>query len=223
MPNITTLIEAPRGCGYRKEGGFYLMLPKFDAKPCGKLPLPLEQCPCCSQGIKFSRGWTWINGKLLFENVDCKNYLDGDDSPCGSCILSSPPEKMGLIWIGEKYYRTPEDWIDEGITMGISRRIKNIPKGFIVGETWVAVAHIKAIPATIKVFGIDEIPARPAIFQVFKPSHVDYVVKSDDTEEHLSKLEEKGVRLVNVVKKEKAMVISNSKQQVDLWDEVMMR
>ena len=55
MPNIITLVEGPRGCGYRKECGYYMMLPHFKAESCGKLPLPLEQCPCCGQGIKFSR------------------------------------------------------------------------------------------------------------------------------------------------------------------------
>jgi hypothetical protein len=197
--NIEVKTEGSRGCGYRKEGGYYLMLEKVQFHGCGKLPLPLEKCPCCGAGIKFSRGWTWINGKLLFEKVKCTTNL----KQCPLCILDHPPERMGLLWIGEKFYPTPQDWIDEGNVMGISRRIKNVPKGFVIGETWVAVAHIRAIPKT-EIYFTDkkeETPARPAIFQVFKPSHVEYIVAKKDTKKKLRDLEKKGIKLVRVIKK----------------------
>jgi hypothetical protein len=198
--NIETKIEGSRGCGYRKEGGLYLILEKFQAKDCGKIPLPLEKCPCCGAGVKFSRGWTWINGKLLFEKVKCATGL----KQCPPCILDHPPERMGLLWIGEKLYPTPQDWIDEGMTMGISRRIKSIPRDFKVGETWVAVAHIKAIPKSISVLdGQPDLPAKPAIFQVFRPTHIEYVVREKDGKKKLADMQKKGIKLVKVVKKNK--------------------
>lgn len=196
MPNIRVSHEGKRGCGYRKEGSLYLVLPEFEGKPCGKLPLPLDHCPCCGAGVKFARGWTWINGKLLFKDKECPFPRPLRHE---RCILDDPPEKMGLIWIGEKFYKTPEDWMEEGRDMGVSRRIKNIPKGFVLGETWVAVAHIEAIPGGETWEGKKE-KGKPAIFQVFKPSVIEYIVKGTETEEELTKLEERGISLVKVVK-----------------------
>lgn len=212
MSNIRINLEGKRGCGYRKEGGLYLVLPEFVGKPCGKLPLPLDRCPCCGGGIKFARGWTWIDGKLLFKDRGCPLPRPLNHE---RCILDDPPEKMGLIWIGEKFYETPEDWLNEGRDMGVSRRIKNIPKGFVLGETWVAVAHIEAIPGQV-VVKVPDLPppdnggkkitkekkekGKPAIFQVFKPSAIEYIIKGTETEEELTKLEERGISLVTVIK-----------------------
>lgn len=220
MADIRTVVEGRRRCGYRKKGGFYLILAEFSARACGKLPLPLDVCLVCGEGIRFSRGWRWINPRKLFDGVKCK--LDGD---CGGCILSDPPEKMGLLWIGEKFYPTPEDWIGESETMGISRRIRNVPREFEPGKTWVAVAHIKGISAPYIKTGLEEAIEnhylkltslesavkktiernlrKPAIFQVFRPSHVEYVVRGDETEEELRALEERGIVLVDVVPEEK--------------------
>ena len=66
--NIETRITAPRGCGLRKPGGLYLVAGAPNA-PCGKLPLELTVCPCCGQGIKFARGWTWVDADRLFKDV----------------------------------------------------------------------------------------------------------------------------------------------------------
>lgn len=53
--------------------------------------------------------------------------------------------KAGLMWVGEKFYKTPEVFVAEGVTMGFSKRIKAVPRGFKVGETYVLLAHPKAI------------------------------------------------------------------------------
>jgi len=201
---IEIRIDDKRGCGYRKEGGLYLILPEFEAKPCGKLPFPLNKCPTCSQGIKFCRGWTWINGEKLFGKGRCdkdKNLPLNKD--CYFCILSNPPEKMGLLWIGKKFYKTPEDWIKESKEIGISRRIKTIPRGFKIGETWVCVAHIEGI--------LGDLPG-PGIFQVFKPSAVEYVVKLDDPEEKLEDLQKRGITPVKVVQRQMEFCLKSKEQ-----------
>jgi len=219
MPNIRVSHERARGCGYRKEGGLYLVLPEFKGQPCGKLPLTLDRCPCCGAGIKFARGWTWIGGKETFAGKEC---TINDRVTKLTCVLENPPEKMGLIWIGEKFYKTPEDWLNEGRDMGVSRRIKAIPNGFKTGETWVCVAHVDAIPGAYviedgqkqglcnhepnakgtacKKCKAKKEKGKGAIFQVFKPSAIEYIVKGTETEEELTKLEERGISLVKVVK-----------------------
>lgn len=70
-----------------------------------------------------------------------------------------------------------------------------------------ALAHRKAIPE--KVLEKDELGTEvevvkftPAIFHVFCPARVEYVVKEDDPEEKLNKLEERGFSLVKVIPKD---------------------
>ena len=92
---IETRIDEKRGCGWRKPGGLYLIGGKL-AAPCGKLPIPLTVCPTCGHGIKPSRGWTWINGKVLAANQACRAA-----GYCERCPLCDPPEQVGLLWIRE--------------------------------------------------------------------------------------------------------------------------
>lgn len=193
MATITTKVEGKRGCGYRKGGGLYFISDGIGA-PCGKLPIPLDVCPCCSAGIKPARGFTWIHSKL-FEDKKC----GGVDNPtCFSCPMNLYDMRLGLMWCGEKFYPTPEHFMREGAAMGVSKRISQIPKDFIVGETWIALAHRKAI----MVAEGDEITYQAGIFQAFKPSRIEYVVRGDETEEELDAKEKRGFTLVKVIPKE---------------------
>lgn len=200
---ITTVVEGKRGCGYRKEGGLYLRsdgLGRF----CGALPIELEICPTCHHGIKPARGWTWINLAELVAVRGCSVMS------CGDCpIADAKIQEVGLLWIGEKYYPTPEDFSREGNQMGLSRRITTIPKRFKLGETWVALAHRKAISKVDFKAGTDpeqtEFPLKfsAGIFHVFKPARVEYVVNPvGDTAKKLAAMEKRGITLVKVVRAE---------------------
>ncbi len=123
---MRTSVEAKRGGGYRAGGGLYLVTAPGIQTPCGKLPFELTTCPTCSGGIKFSRAWTWINPKTLFQRSMC----DEERDVCALCPLLHPPERAGLLWIGEKYYKTPADWTAEVHKMGVSRRIPHLPNDF---------------------------------------------------------------------------------------------
>ena len=90
--------------------------------------------------------------------------------------------------------------------MGISRRISSLPRHFKLGQTWVALAHRKTIPEKVMEktdlgVEVEAIRYTPAIFHVFQPARVEYVVKETDTEEKLNKLEERGFSLVKVIPK----------------------
>ena len=61
-------IEQKRGCGYRKVGGLYMVGGGIGV-PCDRLPYELTVCPCCSQGVKQSRGWTWIDVAKFFQGM----------------------------------------------------------------------------------------------------------------------------------------------------------
>ena len=208
--NIQTVIEKKRGCGYREPGGLYLRTDGI-GRICGALPIELVVCPTCHQGIKPARGWTWINIAALVDVRGCKLEGDSFDNEgkggCGDCpIADAKIQTAGLIWVGEKFYKTPEDFSREGREMGISRRITMVPRGFKLGETWVALAHRKAIWNKITEDpGTTEIYYKPGIFHIFKPSRIEYVVKEFDPQDKLERLEKRGITLVRVEKEQQEM------------------
>jgi hypothetical protein len=181
-------------------------------KECGALPLSVIACPVCGGGIRRARAWTWINSRELFG----RNGIACELEHCSLCPVSHPPEMAGLVWVGEKYYETPQDFTKEAGEQGISRRLTAIPKGFIVGETWVFLAHTKAVGRpcercfqTGKIkwdAGYSECPdckgkgkaMSPGIFHAFKPSRIEYVIKEDDKREKLERLQDRGVDLVRL-------------------------
>lgn len=135
-------IEARRGCGFRKVGGLYLV---SDGRGvvCDRLPISLEVCPTCGHGIKQARGWTWVDPAALVGGVhpNCT-----DEFPCPLCMAPHTlGPRAGLLWIGERFYRTVREFDREAAELGISRRIGAVPRGFKCGETWVLFAHPKAI------------------------------------------------------------------------------
>lgn len=132
-------VEAIRGCGYRKVGGLYLV-GGIISVPCDRLPIPLEVCPVCSQGIKVGRGFTKINPKkFLGEHEGCTDKIQ-------PCIACQPHTTTGFIMlVGEKHYKSPADFLNEGVKLGVSKRIPFIPKDLTLGKTPVYLAHHKAI------------------------------------------------------------------------------
>lgn len=177
--------EYRRGCGWRKPGGLYLVA-DGPAAPCGKLPIPLEICPTCGGGIKPSRGWTWVNGTALAATKTC-------ESPqCSSlCPLAGPLGRAGLLWIGEKFYPRPIDWEREADAQGVSRRIPAVPRDFKLGETWVLVAHRKAIEDPDGSF-------TPAIFRAFKPTRIEVVVTGDEPDDEIDGMVKRGLTPIKI-------------------------
>lgn len=212
-------VEAKRGCGFRKVGGLYLV-GSGNMVPCDRLNFPLEVCPCCNQGIKQSRGFTWIDfhayagvhtctdglGQEVPADVmfcRCRELAEkGERGRCPACD-PMPGEKYGLLWIGKKFYPSPDDFVREALGQGISKRISQIPKGLEIGVTWIMLAHPEAcakeiddpdIPdgkKTIKV---------PGIFYMFKPEAVEKIITETESKsaEEMAKLEKRGIRPVVV-------------------------
>lgn len=186
-------IEPRRKCNYRVAGGLYLCT-DGPGVGCDRLPIVLERCPHCGGGIKQTRAWTWVSADTILGNAGpCRNIYD----TCRFCSVCRPDgfepgQKVGLVWIGEAHYETPEKWLDEAAQLGISRRIAAIPKGFRIGETWVFAAHPKGAKIPLDVF-------KPAIVHVFKPSRIELVVTPSMKEEDWVKgYVEKGITLVEV-------------------------
>ena len=187
---IETRYDHARGCGRRKGGGLYLVCDDSGA-PCGRIPIPLKRCPTCDAGIKFSRSWTWVNGAALLTDHPCT----GEAADCLMCPLNDAAlagqERVGLLWVGEQHYPTPADFTAEADELGISRRIKTVPRDFVVGETWIWLAHNHCIPTAEAWI--------PGVFRIFRPQAIEYVVKGDETEEELQKMIDRGITPVRVV------------------------
>ncbi len=208
MLNVEISREEKRGCGYRKPAkdgvGIYLMSGQT-SEPCERLPFPLDVCPCCGAGIKFSRAFTWVNAPALFDpeiipicycfNADRKAYNDlsggHHHASCPLCNPSIHPEgKAGLLWVGEKFY-SPRSFMQEVAKMGISKKIPAIPHGFEIGKHWIFLAHIKAIAPPMPLFDEKTKPSA-GIITAFLPDHIDLVINNaNDIPEKASKLKEK--------------------------------
>ncbi len=195
-------IEQRRGCGYRQPGGLYLVS-STPAEECARLPRELNRCPTCDQGVKPTRGWTWIDPAPIF-------FPQNEPAPHGTefhaecCPLAFPGrlgKRYGLLWIGEKFYPTPLDFTREADVLGISRRIPALPRGFIVGD-YVLLAHRKACQWPVAhdaALGGEQLAYGPGIFSVWRPSRVEYVVRGDETEQELEEWTRRGVEPVEVV------------------------
>lgn len=200
-------VESKRGCGYRKVGGLYLVGGGIGV-PCDRLPLLLDVCPTCSHGIKPSRGWTWVDVNALVQGGHYEppsrkeeKYLC-DCAQKRGCSFCGRPETMGragLLWVGESFYKTPEEFIVEGVALGFSRRIRAIPRGFKVGETYVLLAHPKAIrdftpiePKEDELIGATELKFRPGVFYIWLPQRLEKIYpqslhNSDQVEEDMKR------------------------------------
>jgi hypothetical protein len=205
--------EAKRGCGYRKVNGIYLVGGGIGV-PCDRLPFPLTVCDCCGQGIKQARGWTWIDVNKFFGGIhnaeqDMWTPKTGMVLGCeerDTCPLCGRPQEMGragLLWIGESFYATPQDFIREGIELGFSRRIRTVPRGFQPGETYVLLAHPKAatVEEPLNELFPNETTTRqkPGIFYVWLPQRIEKILlESQRDSEEIEDLRKRGITPVFV-------------------------
>jgi hypothetical protein len=195
---IKIVHEGKRGCGYRVEKGIYF---RSDGSTigCGKFPIELTVCPCCNQGIKPSRSFQWINLSRFIEGKSCDGGHRCDFCPASDKNLSKLT-KCGLLFVGAKFYRTPEAFVNEAMAMGISRRINFVPKEFKLGESWVALAHEKAIPRVVE---NQPVTYTTAIFSLFKPDRIEIVVSGQESDEVIESYLRRGLSPVLVINPEK--------------------
>jgi hypothetical protein len=107
-------------------------------------------------------------------------------------------ERVGLLWIGADYYPRPSDFSEEAQRLGVSRRIKAVPRGFKLGETWVWLAH----PKVKRIVGEDDRDDQwiGGVFHVMRPTKLEKIVTESQShnEVEMTKLREDGITPVVV-------------------------
>jgi len=215
LANVRWEVKAPRGCGYRKRGALYLVS-GWPMHTCGLLPRELGVCPCCNAGVHQKIGWSWVQARMVLRPQDAHGCGAACDPVCGVRHLACEPDrKIGLIWIGARYYPEPEDFVREGREMGLSRRVATAPKGFVIGETWVLLAHPKAVPCQ-ECGGAGKFYAEtatetacepcngkgkcPGVFGLFKPTAIERICVLSELEQEgfLEGLQRRGITPVLV-------------------------
>jgi len=106
------------------------------------------------------------------------------------------------MWVGESFYKTPEDFIKEAEAMGIAKRIPVIPKRLVLGKTWVLLAH-KKVPFYPILEKAEPLRAEPtykkAIFYAFKPKAIEMLIwRSQAMPKKLTELKKRGITPVIV-------------------------
>jgi len=168
-----------------------------------------KSCPYCNGlGVETAGG----------EQYDCLSCVEGiiersqkcRRSFCDGCALGGAAEpRTGLLWIGEKFYPTPDAFLAEARTQGISRRLPAVPNDFVCGRTWVLTAHRLGTKAACPL-GPGTHPLdcpecegrgyvdRPAIFAGFRPERIEYVIKGTESEKQLRDMIRRGIQPVRV-------------------------
>lgn len=212
--HVEVSFEHPRHCGFRgpAAGGFGIyLIGAGDFEPCERLPFPLEVCLCCGAGIKPARGFTWIDPITLFArhaNPPCTDHVglevEGLVHDHDNCYLCNPAHavgpRAGMIWIGNKFYKTGIQFMNEARQMGISRKLPFLPNDFEIGKSVVFLAHrkvyVKYDEQGLPMWG-------QGVFTAFKPIRVDIVVDDVDDVPHkaveIAKRLGKDARLVKVI------------------------
>jgi len=191
-------VEQIRGCGFRKVGGLYIC-GGGQGMNCDRLPYELEVCPVCGAGVKFTRGWTWLDWwKYAGDHENC------NDHRLPRCVVCEPiaeEQPYGLLWVGEASY-TPQAFVQEALTMGVSRRIAAVPKNLKLGETWVLFAYKKAIAIAEHITGSGDLRPgnfqvtefKSAVFYAFRPTSLELLVwESEAKPEYLEDLAKRNI------------------------------
>ena len=187
-------VEARRGCGFRKIGGLYVVGGGLSA-PCDRMPFPLDRCKTCGGGIKFTRGPQWLQPDFFTVHgsewycPDCKTPTTVESHTCShgravkdycndesSCPVCRNRDDFGphlLLWIGRGHY-SPDAYLKESREMGVSRRLSAMPKGLVLGETWVLLAHLDAVPPKDP-----KVCTRCSLGAALHPNHPDSAFKKD--------------------------------------------
>lgn len=74
-----------------------------------------------------------------------------------------------LMWVGNKFYPSPNDFLQEARTMGACKRVPMLPRGVVAGESRVFLAHDEAV-------GEESETSIPGIFAYFVVNGISFII-----------------------------------------------
>lgn len=191
MAKVITKAESSRGCGFRKPGGFYMVVDKDTVwMECGFFPIPLPR------GVKFSRA----PKKMTFGEIIPKNHSCSTSKKCIGCFsMIKDDHPCILTWVGASHYKNADLFVKEAKRQGISRRVSRyFLKNVKVGKTIVFMAHQYGRAIKNEKTGLTE--HQCSVFGSFVPQRIEYVVTGEESEAWLNELESRVITLVHVIK-----------------------
>jgi hypothetical protein len=182
MPNIQFRTESKRGCGWKAEGGSYLVC-EGKWVECGFLPQDVPD------NINVTRGPQWRNaGEVL-------NFRKKCEGKCKGCwIKNMDPNKQTLLkWVGTKNYSMGQ-FINEAKKLGISQRISQalafkIAKSGGIQKLPIILAHREASKTLNE---NEELEMIRQVFRIFTPTRIEYVAH-----EHIFKMDKRTTEYKN--------------------------
>lgn len=180
--------------------------PEYFANHARPLPVADYVTP---EGVRFLKARGLV--AMLHRTAPCRDQANaselrrayGDHPGRHDPICERGTYRRLLLWVGRAFY-SPESFTKEATEMGISRRLTQIPKGLVLGETWVLLAHPEACYEPLSwafrwLFGDGEVARAPGVFHAFRPERLELVLKqSDATPERIAKEAARGVTVVAV-------------------------
>lgn len=197
--------------------------------PCDRLPVPIVPCACCGFEPEQLRSHAWVPGHYLGDHVRlatisyltravrvtlrrkhavaCRDRSNeyhgelGEEFAGRDPICRADDEPRLLMWVGRRFY-SPATFSAESRELGISKRISEIPKGLVLGKTWVLLAHPDACyePTSWSfnwLYGDGEVVPAPGIFEAFVPRRVELILhERDATAERVEREAKRGVSVV---------------------------
>lgn len=193
---ITEIKIKERACGKRKPGFYYFIgdIPEDDMN--GWLPRACR-CACGVKFLKHSRN------VQKFVPYDAYPELRPESKDKRKFASFKPEEAVWVVSINVNNYPTVESYVSEAKEQGISRIIKQLPRGFKIGTSWVFLLHPNCFRREViqdegELFEKPKTVKEPGIIAVFKPKAIQYVCKGGESDKFLLGLAEKGVTPVNV-------------------------
>jgi hypothetical protein len=191
---VSTRIEKKRLNGYRQPGELYLV-GKMAGFQCCKIPIELSDTDIPKKGIVPVPS-SFIAGMCT--------------GPIEHCVdQRMQGTTAGMMWVHDKNYPSAAHFFQECRTRPVEMHIRKLHCGIKPGESWILLAHRKAIVD----YGnggcmgwIDEhgqahsdVIYKPGIFAMFKVEKIEFLVGDGTTNAELKKMQDAGIEIVNIL------------------------
>lgn len=171
-------IQFSRGHTWIKPGFFTADCQATECPAMGRCVFTMPRhvsCPACDgTGNVFTTELDAVGASLGlddFEPTACK--------PCQG--TGNRVGKVGLLWVGREFYPSASGFIDEATTLGVSKRLATVPRGLVLGETWVMLArkHDQPCPSCPPDEPCEVCEGKgtvSSVFYAFKPTRLEMIV-----------------------------------------------